>query len=76
MAAAFSATGLNKVYRTGETEALDLVDLADPSNLFPAQLSNGEQQRAAVGRAIAKRPSVQLCDEPAGAPESKAGVRI
>ena len=37
--------------------ALEIVDLGDRLDHFPAQLSGGEQQRVAIARAIAKNPA-------------------
>lgn len=57
-------------------EALEMVNLTDRMDHFPAQLSGGEQQRVAIARAIAKRPEVLLCDEPTGALDIKTGIVV
>jgi cell division transport system ATP-binding protein len=45
---------------------LELVDLTDKALHFPHQLSGGEQQRVAIGRAIINQPDVIVADEPTG----------
>lgn len=52
---------------------LDVDDLLKTLGLYehrhklPNQLSEGQQQRTAIGRAIVKNPDILLCDEPTGA---------
>jgi putative ABC transport system ATP-binding protein len=55
---------------------IELVDLNERADHFPAQLSGGEQQRVAIARAVAKNPDVLLCDEPTGALDYRTGIRV
>jgi len=48
-------------------EILDQLDIRSLANRYPPELSGGEKQRTAIGRAIVGKPRLILADEPTGA---------
>lgn len=46
---------------------LDLVDLSEKADVYPASLSGGQKQRIAIARSLAMNPKVMLFDEPTSA---------
>lgn len=52
-------------------EMLQVVDLSDKADVYPARLSGGQRQRVAIARALAANPKVLLCDEATSALDPK-----
>jgi putative spermidine/putrescine transport system ATP-binding protein len=56
--------------------ALETVNLAHHAHSRPAHISGGEQQRAALARAIVQRPDLLLLDEPLSNLDAKLRVKV
>src|SRR6266481_4676745 len=60
-----SLVGIRSVpARERAAELLEYLEVADRAELYPNQLSGGEQQRVAIARALANNPKIILADEP------------
>lgn len=72
---------LCQVYEKGQRHEramylLDLVDMADDAQKFPSAVSGGQQQRAAIARALANDPPILVADEPTGNLDTRAAETV
>lgn len=65
-----------KAARKRSLELLDYLDLLSRATALPSVLSGGEQQRVAIGRALANAPSIIFADEPTASLDTTRGTKV
>ncbi len=70
-------SGMNSTIRKNRAlSILKILGILNKAKLKPSNLSGGEQQRVAIGRALINNPSIVLADEPTGNLDTKTGEEI
>lgn len=77
IALAMQLNGVSRrVSQARADELLDYLEIGHRADALPANLSGGEQQRVAIGRALANQPPLILADEPTASLDTERGTRV